>query len=221
MTASPTEPEELESEDEFGVTLLEAYAEVDLDAIKAASPKRYIGAARAGGFAHVQAGISRTLEKRPPFKGGKSAGDSRPDVEVEHLWLRAWTEKAAYFCIHFQGNRFADATVWDAVGWPKELWVDYAPSARDLAQFKDEPAKMWQSRAQSTKDRARDRSFNYNDGEFWTDPNPRSVSATAEFELWLADMVPSFEPRKKPVSKKQKQASATAVELIQAGEWFG
>jgi hypothetical protein len=221
MPPSPTEIEEGQIEEEFGFTIVEPYTPVELDSISAVSPKRYVGIARQCGFANTEVGTSRTLQKRAPFKSGTRAGEAQPDLEVEHIWLRAWTKGVAYFCIHFTNNRFADAMVWDAVGWPRELWTDYTPSARDLAQAKDEPPKTWKARVDTVKERAKERSFSYNTGEFWTDPNPRSVSLGADFEQWLADMVPGFEPRKRAVSKKKQQVSATAVELLETGEWIG
>lgn len=221
MTTSPTEPEATEEAEEFGITIVQSYTPIELDAITAASPKRYAKIAREAGFSNVQAGISRTLQKRAPFKSGPRAGEPQPDVEVEHLWLRAWTKNFAYFCMHFTNNRFADAIVWDAIGWPRELWANYEPSARDLAQAKDEPKKTHEARVALVKERARERSFLYNTGESWIDRMPRPISMGAEFEQWLSDLVPDFEPRKRPESKKKQQVSATAVELIEQGEWIG
>lgn len=220
-STSPTEDEV--AEEEFGVTIVEPSTEVDPATVKAASPKRYIAAASGAGF-EVKATTSKTLQTRPPFKTGKKAGEPQPNVEVTHLWIQGLVPGAAWFRLHFADNKFEDAHFWDAAGWPIELYVDYTPSALMLKRAKDEPEWAWKERIQTLEKDVRKRDYEYNDGTFWTNRMPRKVGAAGEFEEWLADLVPGFEPRKKPVKKQtqeQMQETATAVELVEMGEWIG
>jgi hypothetical protein len=222
MPTSHTEESGVELEEDFELNVVDKFTPVDdMDSITAASPKRYVTAARLGGFAVIQAGTSRTVQRQAPFKSGKNAGETKPDRELNHLWLTAGTKGMAVFTVHFVDNRFESAIVWDAAGWPKELWADYTPSGRALARMKEEPQKPFDARVDGLKQRGLQQGSDYNDGEFWVDKRPRSLGAASAFEEWLADLVPGFEPRKKPASKKQQQATATVVELTDIGEWIG
>ncbi|MBG6106622.1 hypothetical protein [Frigoribacterium sp. CG_9.8] len=218
-----TSPTEEEPEGEPGITVVEPMTEVEPTSVTATSPKRYIAPALGAGF-EVKCGTSKTLETRPAFKGGAKAGDTRPDIEVTHLWIQGWVPQAAWFRLHFKNNRFEEAMVWDVAGWPTELQSDYAPSALIGKRVKDEPEWAWKERMQKLDKDVHNRDYDYNDGEFWLNHQPRSVKVAGELEEWLADLIPGFEPRKKPVKKvtqEEKQATATAVELIEMGTWIG
>lgn len=215
----PTEPVEVE-EEEFALVITEPFKLIDLDGVTAASPKRYIAAARLGEFPILRAGTSRTVQKRAPFKTGKRAGDPQSDVDVKHLWLFAGMVGAMGFLAHFKDNRFESATVWNVGGWPTEPWTDYNPNAAQLKRQKDEPEKAYVSRVGDLRMRAWEMDQAYNESFTWMNKSPRPLESAAEFEEWLGFMVKGFVPREKAEPKK-KQAEATAVDLIEIGEWNG
>jgi hypothetical protein len=207
----------LEAEADAVVQITKPMFAVDPATITNVSPKKYITAALGAGF-EVKAGTTETSERRPTFQSGPNLGEARPDILKSHLWVEG-RAKGASFSLHFVNNRFAEGRVWDAAGWPTELWADYKPSAIALKRTKDEPMKMFTIRMQDQERELARRNDEYNDGEFWVNSAPRLVSTGMALDEWMADMIPGFETRKKAVRKKDVQASATAVELIEIGEW--
>jgi hypothetical protein len=207
-----------EEDVEYGVTIIEPLLKVDPLSIGYASPKRYIVAAIGAEF-DVLAARSKTLETQPPFKSGEKAGQPRPDKKADHVWVIA-KHPAARFKLHFKGGSFSEAWVWDAAGWPTELWHDYTPSNGTLKQSKDETEKSWQQRVREETGHAERQDREYNDGEFWVNQNMRLVKTAGDLDQWFADLVPGFTVRKKPV-RKPKQADLEAKELLAVGEWVG
>lgn len=188
------------------------------ESVVSRSPKRYIQAALSAGF-EVRCGTTKTFEEGAVFKGGVRAGEKRPDKEIIHLWVEGRVDKAAAFRLHFLGGTFSEAWIWDAAGWPTELYFDYAPSANELKQRPGEPDKWWRKRHGEVTAAAERQDREYNDGAFWADRAPREVDTAGELDDWLADLVPGFEPRKPAV--KKTDTPATAEELIEMGEWNG
>lgn len=202
-------------DDEPGITVTQAMTEVDPPGIKNTSPKKYITAALGAGF-QVRAGITKTLETRPAFKTGERAGQPRPDVVIEHLWVLA-KHKIARFKLHFIGGRFESAWVWDLAGWPVELYYDYSPSANDLKQVKDEPYWAWQERVRRLREDVARREYEYNDNALHVIREMRLVTVGQDLDEWLAELVPSFTVRK----RKQKEEVDMLTAPITAGEWIG
>lgn len=209
------EPEDLED----GIVVTQALQELDPATIKRASPKRYIAVVTGAGF-EVRAATTRTFERGTVFKSGEKTGQRRSDKEVEWLWIIARAGQVAKFKLCFAGGSFDHGWVWDAAGWPVEPWADYSPSADALRQRKDEPDWAWQQRVAEIQQRAREMDAEYNDGTVYIKRDLRLVNASGQFEEWLADLVPGFEPRK-TAAKKKDQSEATAVDLIEMGEWTG
>lgn len=210
---------EEEDEPEYGVTVIEPLVKVDPLTVTNASPKRYIVAALGAEF-DVRAARSKTLQERPPFKSGANAGVARPPMEAEHLWVLGRVARKARFKLYFANNRFDCGWVWDAAGWPTQLWYDYDVGARERKQVKDEPAWAWQERIARLDADIQRRGHEYNDGEFWTNTRDRLVTTGEALDEWFADLVPGFTVRKKAV-RKPKQSELEAKELLAVGEWVG
>jgi hypothetical protein len=204
--------------EEPAITVVLPMTEVPAESVKKLSAKRYITAALSAGF-EVRCAITQTVEARKPFVSGENAGKPRPDVETEHLWVLGNAPKAARFKLHFKGGSFSEGWVWDAAGWPTELWYDYAVGARERKQVKDEPAWAWKDRLERLDADIQRRGYEYNDRAFWTNLNPRLVTTAAALDEWMADLVPGFTVRKK--AEKTVAAPLTAVEELQIGEWIG
>ncbi|MGN6324514.1 hypothetical protein [Pseudolysinimonas sp.] len=221
LPKAEAEPDEVE-EVEYGITVTQPFTEVDDPAaITRPSPKRYIKPMLEAGFT-VRAATTATLETQPPVKTGPNAGKPRPDKEVEHLWVLAHAPGAAVL-LWFKGGSFEQARVWDAAGWPTEHFHEYKPirvvAGKDRAGKVVETEESYQRRVRAAERMADEMNATYNDGDFWVNKAPRWLDAAGRFEEWLVDLIPTFVPRAK--SNKQKQATATAVELIEIGEWVG
>ena len=220
MTASPTDGEELEPEEpEYALIITEPFTRIhDLSTITSKSPKRYITELAA--LPIMQAATSRTLQERAPFKTGARAGQAQAPLDVKHLWLYAGVPGLFGFIAHWKGGSFESVRVRDAVGWPTQIWSNYEPNARQLKRQKDEPEKAYAARVDELWKRAREMEYLYN-GDEWINYGERYLDSVQAFEEWLADLVPGFVAKEKTVTKKQAQASADAVELIEMGEWIG
>ena len=205
--------------DEASITIAQTMTEVAPELVKRASAKRYITAALSAGF-EVRCGITKTVEHRAPFKSVENAGKPRPDVEAEHLWIIARVPRRARFKLHFKGGSFSEGWVWDAAGWPTELWYDYTPSANDIRQSKDETEKSWKQRTAELQRDVERREATYNDGEFWTNQNMRLVTTSGDLDEWMADLVPGFTVRKKAVRMSQAEVDEQFSQLVE-GEWIG
>lgn len=205
--------------DEPSITLVQEMTEVAPESIKRASAKRYITAALSAGF-QVRAGVTKTLEHRAPFKSGENAGKARPDIETEHLWVLARVPRRARFKLHFKGGSFSEGWVWDAAGWPVELYYDYTPASTASKQGKDETEKSWKQRTEKLRQDVERREYEYNDGEFWTNQNMRLVTVGADLDEWMADLVPGFTVRRR-ATKAAEPVPATAEELMTGMEWVG
>lgn len=202
--------------DEPSITLVQEMTEVAPESIKRASAKRYITAALSAGF-EVRCGITKTLEHRAPFKSGDNSGKPRPDIETEHLWVVARVPRRARFKLHFKGGSFSEGWVWDAAGWPVELWYDYTPTANDIKQGAGETDKSWKQRTAELQRSVERRDATYNDGEFWTNQNMRLVATAGDLDEWMADLVPGFTVRK----KKTQAEVDDAFSQITEGVWIG
>lgn len=185
-----------EEADALPVEVVQEWAPVDPDTIVRRSPKRVIRACRLAGFT-VEAATTRTFERGKTYKSGQKAGQKTPDKEVEHLWVRGRVPGVAGFlAFYVDGGRFESAFVWDAAGWPRELWADYEPDHVERS------AKGW-SKERGEAEAAR-LSGEYNDGEFWVDHAPRLVSKGSEFDEWLGDLIPGFNSPAKKATKIAK-----------------
>lgn len=213
-TLAPAEDDDAAEEFNKGYAFPEVLSrtEVEAMAIKAASMKRYITAAVAGGFT-VRAAVSETLEQGLPFTSGAKAGQTRADRAKKHTWIFG-TAPGAAFRLHYEGGSLKESVVWDVAGWPTELFFDYTPSylSRKTTGMSEADGKLIGER----------RGAEYNDGEMWVNHHPRTVTTAAEFEEWFADFVEDFEPRKKAVRKtKEETADAMVAAPLMEGVWIG
>lgn len=218
MSDSPTDEEEDLAEEDFNIQIVEPFTLVDVSTIAAKSPLRYINAVKQAWT--VKAAISRTLQAQAPAKTGAKAGEPKPDKDIQHLWLFCYIKGVAGFIAHWEGTLFKGAQVWDVAGWPMELWAKYEPKHYETTRNKDEPERPFQERVRKLRQRADRMDAEYNDGEFWVNHRPRFIKPAIDFEEWLADLVPSFTPKKRP-EKKPTQAEATVSDLLEIGEWTG
>lgn len=194
-----------EETDEGSIRITEPSSEIDPKSITATSPKKYVKIALQGDV-EIKCSTSATVQTRLPFKSGKRAGDAQPDLEVAHTWIQGRIPKLASFTVHFANNSFKDAIVWDAVGWPTELWADYSEPAPK--QAKGEPAAAWQNRCDQLEMEVMGRNYDYNDGKTWVNRAPRAVKAAGQFDDWLADLIPSFATQREEAAVKSAAAKA-------------
>ena len=177
---------------------------LDPNTITRTSPKKVIQASLKAGW-HVTAAEFEVTTTPEPFKSGPRAGEKQPPKTVTHLILSGKTKGAAWQATYWDG-RFKDALVQDAAGWPIELWVDYKPTAEKKKQLGAEKAVR----------EGEESSYKYNDGEFFTDYGPHFFSTAADFEQWMADVIPDYGVKKKPVKKVKV---TEGLDLIEIGEW--
>ena len=177
---------------------------LDPNTITRASPKKVIQASLNAGW-HVTAAEFEVTTTPEPFKTGPRAGEKQPPKTVTQLILSGKTKGAAWQATYWDG-RFKDALVQDSTGYPIELWVDYAPTAEKRKQLGVEKAV----REGEVNDYA------YNDGEFWVDKRPHFFSTAADFEQWMADVIPDYGVKKKLVKKVKV---TEGLDLIKIGEW--
>jgi hypothetical protein len=190
--------------------------EIDPASITRLSPKKIVKAAMSAGF-HVRACESETLEPGAPFKSGPKAGTLRPDKRVTHLTVTGKISGAAIFLVRFEDYSFSEAIVWDAAGWPTELYFDYAQSANAVRRVKDEPEWAWQERVDRQEREVRRRDYEYNDGEMWLNTGQRYVKTSTVFDDWLADLVPGYTVRK--TRAKETNEMVSDADLLAGGEW--
>lgn len=158
---------------------------------------------------------------------GASAGDLKtPAHDVDHLamlakhpggrlgfyaeWIQTVTAKGA------PGAKFVYALIVDPVGLPREMHYHYKIDKRygESMGWNDEV------RAEKTTRL----SIEYNDGDTALHKivtSEKAADLTAWLEEWMKMLVPGYVPKERAASKKQKQAEATAADLLQEGEWTG
>lgn len=208
--------EEEVEEAEPAVVVTRSAEQVDPKTIKRITPKKIITAALSVGF-DVRAHESDTFEAGAPFKGGARQGERRPDKTITHLSVTGTIPRAAAFLVRFKDYSFSNAIVWDAAGWPTELYHDYSQSANAVRRVKDEPEWAWRERIERLQHDAKRRSYEYNDGEMWVNHNPRLVRNATEFDEWFADLVPDYKPRARHPKKEDEVTNA----ILSGEDWIG
>lgn len=187
---------------------------IELGTIKVASAKKYITAAQGGGFT-VNASVSIASEKGDMFASGPRAGQERPEKSVTHLWISAsalaGTRTVAAFLLHFRDGRWGEAKVWDVAGWPTEGRADYSINKNE--------AKSLGISEQEAQERGDRLDAQYNTGETYINYQARWLATALDFEEWLADLVPSFTAKARPIKKTQPEGD-NGLELIREGEWI-
>lgn len=119
----------------------------------------------------------------------------KPAHETRHWWLHAAFPRLRLLArVHWlegvtpkgaQSIKFASALCHDPVGEPRELYVNYAPSAQSLKRLKGEPEEVHRQRVAATLERTRylDR---YNDGTSYLNHTPVFTMA-GEFDTWTKE----------------------------------
>lgn len=191
--------------DEDALTIISPSAPLTPESIAATSPKKYVTIALNADI-EVMCSTSTTRQTRPPFKSGPRTGDAQPDLIVEHTWIQGQIPKIAWFKLHFEDNRFKDALVQDAIGWPVELWANYSLPAPKRA--KGEPEGAWEHRVALQEQEVMGRNYDYNDGKEWVNREPRVVVSTGALDDWLADLIPTYAAAREAARVKREADKA-------------
>lgn len=190
---------------------------LDPATVKNLTPKKIITAALGAGF-DVKAYDYVTHEQGAPYKSGQKAGQRPKAKDLVKLSVAAKLTSVAVFVARFENGTLKSARVWDAAGWPTELYFDYSPGA--IKQIANEPEWAWRDRVERIESAARRMDQEYNDGETYVKTAPRTVTTLGDFEEWFADIVPTY-PLRKASEPKEPETPATAEDLIMNGVWNG
>lgn len=81
---------------------------------------------------------------------------------------------------------YQGARVWDPIGKPVELFVDYLPNAEAMKRRKDEPEWAWFARTQRLQANGAQAEADYNDGADYI-IREYPIKQAKEFDLWLEE----------------------------------